>query len=1150
MPELIWKIGDPLRVSPDLADNYGNPNLLGDSVTWRVGETGQQWPMFHASEADPEGGYRPHPHRIVFELDDPAPFYRLRVQYTVIAARLPYLELRLNGTPGRVYLNPKPDTSGDIRTLMGLHAAIYSSETVHAVIPSALLKQGENVLEIVAVDGGEFLRVENPEQIKRLDRAATGAGILYECLELTRLEDARVGAGGHTPLLHPTALYRRSDGGLVEECGLHLELFHPIEAQQWRLELEGLGTLRLEVPAAAFGHVRVPFDLPDGEGPVRYVLRGPLGVWEGELRRTRKWKVHITPHAHTDIGYTHRQWEVAERLCRNLDFALDTLEREGAEGLEPAFSYHLDAAWVLEVWWKTRGPERHRQLRRWAGAGKVSCSGTYADLLTQFAGLEDHLQNSILADDLLKPAGLHSDFATVVDVASLTASYPDLLQGCGIRYLVHANNQDRGPFRLLGGLHRVSPFWWGGQAGGRVLVWLSKMYCELRKVCGSPPGLASAGRGLELWLQEYDRDDYAPDAVLLYGQEADNTDLDPQPLEFVRRWNRTYAYPQLIPSSISDFFRYVEGNFGDRLPQYRGDGGAYWEDGVGSSLLETLAVRQAQADLPAAEGLEALAVLHNPGWAYPSETFQAAWREVLLYDEHTWGAFLSGREPEAWLAQDQWATKRHFARQAEELSKRLLHVAAVRHSLNWNTEGREVVVYNPHNWPVSGLCRVEIEPGEAAVDADTGEEIPMRRVRMLPSQMMVELWVENLPGLSYRRFPLKRGIGTQGLASLRVGNVKEVSGSITLENPHYRLTLEPQRGCAVSWFDKQLGRELLDLEDVFGLGQFIYARGGEGTRLMGNPSQLPPGNLELLSGFALIETRSERHAWGQTVTLRGRVEGGILTAEWTLPDLQKRVDLRYTYEKEERTAKEAVYVALPLNLPGAAVSSDSHLGWVNWDQDELPGGCKEWLPLQSGILLETAGAAVFAASPDVPLFTVGDVVRGRWPKTLELRGGRIFSYVLGNYWHTNYRASQGGKLGFRYRLTSGPRIRKAEASRWGLEARRGLYAHRISFQDFRQPKAPYSAPTGGTLARLEGPITLSTLRAERGGAGFVLRLREIEGREGLARFEVPGRPIARAWTTDLLERDRHPLLPEPDGSLSIPVPPWGLATVGFELEDA
>ena len=46
---------------------------------------------------------------------------------------------------------------------------------------------------------------------------------------------------------------------------------------------------------------------------------------------------------------------------------------------------------------------------------------------------------------------------------------------------------------------------------------------------------------------------------------------------------------------------------------------------------------------------------------------------------------------------------------------------------------------------------------------------------------------------------------------------------------------------------------------------------------------------------------------------------GELEVEWRLPNREKEVDVRYTYHKRERREKEAVYVAFPLALPGAAV---------------------------------------------------------------------------------------------------------------------------------------------------------------------------------------------------------------------------------------
>lgn len=1153
---LVWSIGSPDGRSAELVDTYRQPNLLGD-VVWRAPGPGavrekQAWPLFHPSEADPVAGYRAHPYTVEFPIEEETgSAYLLCIRYLVIAPRLAHLEIEVNGIRGLAYLRPVPSRSGAIRVPAGLHTSIYSEGTVEVVIPGVLLHRGTNRLTLIARDGGEIVRVENAERINRLDRMANGAGFLYQHLAFSQLD-----LETESPLarceMKSSPLYRRGkDGRLWEQCHLYLELNRGgVVGLQLDLECDGRAERRtLSRRDIPFGHLRVPCEAPDGDGPIQYTLRGQIDGQEieasGSCARYRKWQVFVTPHAHTDIGYTHRQWEVAERLCRNIDRALDLLDDPDRA---PSFAYHLDSSWALDHYLATRDERRRRQMMGAVRAGRIGVPSAYVDLLTQFAALEDLIRNGEPTESLLRPEGLRADFTTVVDVASLTGALPAILQGSGVRYLVHANNQDRGPFRLYGELHRSSPYYWDGPTeggAGRVLVWLSKMYCELRKVCGSPPVPDAAERGLQMWLDDYERPDYAPDAVMLYSQEADNTDLDPQPADFVRRWNEMYAYPRLIPSVVGDFFRYVEGRFGGSFTTIRGDGGAYWEDGVGSHIRSTASVREAQAALPAAETLESLAVMHGDGLTYPLAQFDAAWRQILLFDEHTWGAFLSGGDPDSLLQRDQWSIKEHMARDAQQWSGRLLHGAAVRHSLSWNTDGREVVVYNPHNWSWSGPVSVEIGRHETVVDARTDEALAVRHLRTTETQAEIELWVDDLPGLSYRRFRVAAaGVRAQG------GERPAAGTDLTLENAHYCLVVQPERGCAVSWIDRSLDRELVDRNDRYGLGQFLHATGGEGTTLTGNHGGLPPGNPEIRSRFDLADHEVERYGHGQRVALRGKVAGGTLEIEWVLPHRANHVDVRYTYYKEERLSKEAVYVAFPLHAPTAHVLSDSQLGWVDWTEDGLPGACKEWLPLQTGMLVHGEEADILICSPDIPLFCVGDVVRGRWPKEMDLTGGHLFSYVLNNYWHTNYRASQGGAITFRYRLTSGRSVEKDRAYRMGWDVRRPTYAHRIGLQEFRHPRGPYSSREGGTLAHISPQaVALSTLKKARWGDGFVLRLQEIAGRTQRASVSFPHLRVIAAWECDLLERDliggasRAAPTIEADGTLRVNVPAWGLTTV-------
>lgn len=1157
--KLIWQIGEPNSDLRGFQDNYRDPDAVTRRV-WTIGENGRQtdadsWPLFHVSNADPDGGYKPHPYTVRFRLEEAAaPAYRLSLHFIVTTPRTPYVAIIVNGTEGKGFLHPAPAADGIMKPKHSLHTTIFAKGTMEMIIPGDALRTGWNELTVEARDDDPIVHVHNPQAVLRLDRMADAAGFYYDWMAfeaLSALPDQAV----VRLRVKPSVLYRQEGDKLLERVDAYLEFGRSYAGEELKLMLTGADGRKMRIPlqsaASRFGHAALSFDIEDGEGPVDYVLEGNangLAIDErGRFRRRRKWQVYTTPHVHTDIGYTHRQWEVAERLCRNLDKTIELVqsERETSERWGyPPFTYVLDSSWALEEFAAYRDESMQDALKDAVRRGEIGVPSNYTDLLTQFASIEDLIRNGEFSDDYLRELGQRADHAAIVDVASASGSLPAILEGSGVRYLVHANNQDRGPFRLNGNLHQLNPFYWEGVNGGRVLVWLAKMYCELKKVCGSPATAETAAKGLQVWLDEFEHDHYAPDAVMLYGQDADNTDIDPFPIGFVKAWNETYAYPKLIPCDVSGFFRYVEENFGDTLQTVKGDQGAYWEDGVGSSIAESIKVRRAQAMLPAAEKLDALAVIHGEGAACPLQHYNAAWREVLLYDEHTWGAFLAGSDPEAMLQQDQWKVKRQMAESAEGWGERLLLAAATRHSLRWNNSGREVVVYNPHSWPLSSEVIVEIARGEEVIDPVSGQPVPLRLLRSTRSQSVVQLWIEDVPGMSYRRFVLQPASAAPESRQTAI----DQGVPIILESRHYSVTIDAKRGCIQSWTDLDTGAELVDISDPHGFGAFLYARGGEGSKLLGNHADKTDQGAELLGDFELKTVHRAENAASVSIIATGSVPMGELTIEWELFRETKRLDLRYRYAKQETTATEAVYVAFPLQLTEASVLSDSQLGWVNWDRDQLPGACKEWLPLQTAMVVQGAEAAVTIASPDIPLFTVNEEVKGRWPKELNLSGNKVFSYVLNNYWKSNYKPSQGGLITFAYSLTSSEALKLDEAYRFGHSRRLGLYGQRMSFQEQRAEKQPYEQTGGGTLAVIEpAQVAATTIKGARNKEGVIVRLQEISGREQQARLFFPGKPIRRAWLTDLLEYDGEELRIESDGSVRLPVGPWGLATARIQF---
>ncbi len=1088
------------------------------------------WPSFHASPADPDGGYREHAYTVVFNLDSERDCL-LRLKIYVSTPRVPNLRVLVNGQAGDWFPWPRPAEDRVIRPAHALHASIYNSDEVELFIPGNLFRAGENRLTLTTVDAEPFVRVENREAVLRLDRMAGACGFYYAELSLQE-----AGAVRPAPSLQvrPRVTYIRAGDGLAERCSLVLTPPPgvPEAAGEVRFTWDGGAmTLPYRLGGRAFGQCQADFLLPDGEGPVRWKALGAVEA-EGEFLRRRKWNVYTTPHAHTDIGYTHRQAEVMERMSRNLDTALKMLEG----GQRESFSYILDSSWSLEDYLETRDGGAKERILREAAGGKIGIPANYVDLLNWFASLEELIHNGDFTERLLRPAGMKADRADIVDVASASWSLPSLLNGMGVHYLLHADNQDRGPFRLNGGLHRKSPFYWQGPDGARVLTWLARMYCELKKVCGSPGSIPAARRGLDMWLMAYEREDYQPDAVILYGQEADNTDLDVRMAAFQGEWNGEVAYPRLIPSDVSSFFRYVE-RWADSFPVYKGDEGAYWEDGASASVKESFMARKAQAVLKLAETLESLAVLAGGTGRFPSAQYAQAWRWLLLYDEHTWGSFMTGSDPDSLLQQSQWRVKANMARQAAILADNLLTRAASRLSLLWNNQGRELVVYNPYGFPLGGLVETEFSPVETLC-GEQGVELPWQEGDRTGTLVRARALVPEIPPFSYRRFPLRpKREGDRGGAFER----RPAGGLVSIENGCYRAVVCTQRAAVVSLLDKAQGRELSGSE----LGALLYARGGEGTTLLGNHPEYRQEAPETLRGFAVRTAFVERSFVGEAVVLEGEAAFGKVCARFSLPSGLRRLDLEYRICKLETARPEALYVDFPLNLNrDADVLSDGQTGWVDWSRDVLPGACREWMPLQTSVLVRDGEQDVQIASPDAFLFTVGGPVAGRWTSELETLGNRILSYVLNNYWRTNYPVLQGGDIRFAYSLTSAGHIPFEEAFRFGWSARQGLVAQRMSYQEFRTGVPPvFADPSGSTLMKgLPDHIHLNTLRGSDWEPGaFLARLLECGGRAGTAALSLPG---LRAWRqVDHLERPLGERIPVQDATVELNFSPWQVRSV-------
>ena len=125
---------------------------------------------------------------------------------------------------------------------------------------------------------------------------------------------------------------------------------------------------------------------------------------------------------------------------------------------------------------------------------------------------------------------------------------------------------------------------------------------------------------------------------------------------------------------------------------------------------------------------EALWAMQSPE-NFPENEFYKAWRNVALYDEHTWGAHNSVSEPDLPFVTGQWKIKQRFALVADSLSRTLLAEVAP-FSATPRQNKIAIEVYNLNSWPRTDLVflsREQSSLGDLVVD-ENGNSVPSQRL--------------------------------------------------------------------------------------------------------------------------------------------------------------------------------------------------------------------------------------------------------------------------------------------------------------------------------------------------------------------------------------------------------------------------------------
>ncbi|NBC04045.1 MAG: hypothetical protein GVY20_10110, partial [Bacteroidetes bacterium] len=339
-------------------------------------------------------------------------------------------------------------------------------------------------------------------------------------------------------------------------------------------------------------------------------------------------------------------------------------------------------------------------------------------------------------------------------------------------------------------------------------------------------------------------------------------------------------------------------------------------------------------------------------------------------------------------------------------------------------------------------------------------------------------------------------------------------------------------------YDKESGKEIVDENASYSLNEYLYVSGGEDTKIINHGMGIPPADLQIHKPTDVRIIENSETSVGQRIIVEALSQNTpMIRSEYRLYNDIKRVDIINIVHKEATLDKEGVYFAFPFMSEDPDVAYQIQNGWLRPNEDQLPGAAREWFTTQNLVRVDDGNYSIAWASPDAPLFTLTDINRGEWPTHLDIENGHVFSYVMNNYWFTNYKASQEGEFTFSYSITSGENMSREELAQFDADIRSPIigypllstWAAGVEAQD-----RPLSAEKGRFFSLTDSEnLQFVTLKQAEDGNGWILRLLETAGKEGESELSTDLLDIDAAYLANGVEENQRELRVE-NNAVNIP----------------
>ncbi len=1065
--QLLWQIGKADNNTAEFALGPNKSNLYSGTFPHDVmfvagqSDTKQDWSYIHPGPSDVWAGDKSHTFTILFGIKTEPTSGKGKLVLDFVdthSAKPPRIQIKIND---EVFIRDLPRGAGDASA----HGQPNKGREHKLVVdfPIRALKAGTNEISITTLEG---------------------SWVLYDYVSLTTSTEVKTGPLQPVNKLldvhSQPFLVKREDGKLYQPVlASVLHIGEPVEAavavNDSELVKQSLksGFKVLEGFAPAVN--KPTFVKVDAK-----VAGESIGSQSLTLKPVRKWEIYVLHHSHVDIGYTHVQTEVVRK---HWDYFKQVIElaRESADfPAEARFKWNVEVLWAVDSYLKQAPKTERDSFIEAVRKGWIGLDCLYGNELTALCRPEELIRLVDYARKLRQHYNLTINAAMITDVPGYTWGIVPVLAQSEVKYFsVGPNRGHRIGYTLS--TWGDKPFYWESPSGkNNILCWVAgEGYSFFHS------GRLESGKLFD-YLKRLEKSGYPYDIVQLrYSIGGDNGPPDPKLSEYVKNWNAKYAYPKLVVATTSEMFNEFERRYSNQVPKVRGDFTPYWEDGAGSSSRETSVNRKAAERLVQAETLWAML---NPA-GYPADKFYDAWRDVILYDEHTWGSWNSISDPDGDFTQSQWKIKQAFALDADAKSKKLLNNSLAGHQ-NAAKTVTAVDVFNTCSWVRTDLV---VLPKDMVV---AGEVVKDTNGRAVKSQRLstgeLAFLAKDIEPFSAKRFTLhSTRIRTSGNAKAQ---------DTKLSNKRITLEVDEKTGAIKSLKWKGNNTELVNHKSNLGLNDYFYVAGRDPKDPQRNgPVQIRVKEQGPLVASLLIESDAPGCK--------------KLTRELRVIDSIDRVDIINVIDKLKNYEQEGVHVGFSFNVPNGIMRMDTPWAVVQPEVDQLLGACKNYFTVQRWVDVSNEDYGVTWATVDAPLVEVGAITsdpKGKsvgWIKHIE-PSTTLYSYVMNNYWETNYKAGQEGPTTFRYSIKPHKRFDSGSVSKFGTERSQPLIAVPVDSK----------IPVQNSILRVKPTrVIVTAFKPSEDGKATVVRLFNAGGRPEKARLAWARPAPKTVWLSNFAE---------------------------------